>query len=202
MTSLYGREKAEILKTIYKNVKLIKISKGEKRIHSDSIVSELEIQKLITSAKPKLKLIIQFLSSSGCRISEVFNIRLNDIRVDNDICKILVIGKGQKARTVIMRRHLIKEIKKTFNGRQYLFETVHGNQYDKSNITKQISKLSERVIGSHKTAHSFRHSFCTRMIEKTRKIQAVSEYVGHSSVGITLDMYTHESLSVEELLAG
>ncbi len=44
------------------------------------------------------------------------------------------------------------------------------------------------------SAHKLRHSFATIKIAKTGKIKAVSEYLGHSSTSITLDMYVHEEL--------
>ena len=69
----------------------------------------------------------------------------------------------------------------------------------RTNVAKSLGELSERVLGRHVNAHLFRHSFGTNMIKKTRKIQATSEYLGHSNVAKTLSMYTHESLSLDEL---
>ena len=48
-------------------------------------------------------------------------------------------------------------------------------------------------------APTLRHSFATEKIAKTGKIKGVSEYLGHSSSSITLDMYVHEELTDDEL---
>ena len=200
LAATYGKEKAEVLKTAYKVVKGIKLSKNERVIRPESVLSEDEIERLINTADPKTSLIILFLSKTGCRISEALNITLVDIKERDEAAEISVIGKGAKGRTVFVSKSDLSAIRQTFIGKKYLFETIHGNRYDKVNVTKKIGKLSEVVLDKHISAHTLRHSFATNMIRKTRKIQATSEYLGHSSTAITLDMYTHETLSLDELL--
>lgn len=200
LVAAYGREKAEVLKSAYKVVKGIKLSKNERVIRPESVLSEDEIERLIKAADPKTSLIVLFLSKTGCRISEALNITLLNIRKNDDAAEISVVGKGQKGRSVFISKSDLSEILQTFKGKKYLFETIHGNRYDKVNVTKKIGKLSESILGKHISAHTLRHSFATNMIRKTRKIQATSEYLGHSSTAITLDMYTHETLSLDELL--
>ena len=200
LAATYGREKAEVLKNAYKVVKGIKLSKNERVIRPESVLSEDEIERLIKAADPKTSLIILFLAKTGCRISEALNITLVDVRENDDAVEISVIGKGQKGRAVYLSKSDFSEIVQTFKGKKYIFETIHENRYDKVNVTKKIGKLSELVLGRHISAHTLRHSFATNMIRKTRKIQATSEYLGHSSTAITLDMYTHETLSLDELL--
>jgi site-specific recombinase XerC len=63
----------------------------------------------------------------------------------------------------------------------------------------QIAKLGQRRLNRRISAHTFWHSLATRKIKETRKIQAVSEYLGHSSVATTLSLYCHDELSVEDL---
>ncbi len=200
LVAVYGKEKAEVLKNAYKIVKGIKLSKNEKVIRPESVLSEDEIEKLIQAADPKTSLIILFLSKTGCRISEALNITLGDVTETDDAVAVSVIGKGEKGRTVYLAKDDLLRMEQTFKGKKYLFETIHGNHYDQVNVTKRIGKLSEAVLGRHISAHTLRHSFATNMIRKTRKIQATSEYLGHSSTAITLDMYTHETLSLDELL--
>jgi integrase/recombinase XerD len=200
LVAAYGREKAEVLKSAYKVVKGIKLSKNERVIRPESVLSEEEIERLIKAADLKTSLIIRFLSKTGCRISEALNITMGDVKENDDAVEISVVGKGQKGRTVFISKSDFSEILQTFKGKKYLFETIHGNRYDKVNVTKKIGKLSESTLRKHISAHTLRHSFATNMIRKTRKIQATSEYLGHSSTAITLDMYTHETLSLDELL--
>jgi integrase/recombinase XerD len=200
LTVAYGKEKAELLKPVYRSVKGVKTSKNEKVVRSESILSEEEIESLIRAADPKTALIVRFLSKTGCRISEALNVTLADIVEKDDSVEINVMGKGTKARRVFISKMDYLTIRETFKGSQVLFETIHHHPYDRVNVTKKIGKLSEAVLGKHISAHSLRHSFATNKIQLTRKIQAVSEYLGHSSVSITLDLYVHESLTLQELL--
>jgi integrase len=200
LIAAYGKEKAEVLKQAYRSVKGVKLSKNERVVRPESVLSENEIQRLMDSADPKMSLIILFLSKTGCRIAEALNLKLGDIVETNDAVELTVIGKGKKARTVFLSRSDYQTIRETFKGEKYLFETIHGNPYDKANVTKKIAKLSKSILGRHASAHTFRHSFATQKIRETRKIQAVSEYLGHSDVATTLNMYVHESLTLDELL--
>jgi integrase/recombinase XerD len=187
LTATYGKERAELLKPVYKSVKGVKTSKDEKVVRFESILSESEIESLIQAADAKSASIIHFLSKTGCRISTA-----------HPPCS--VIGKGMKARTVFISKTDYRTITEAFKGKKYLFETIHHHPYDRVNITKKIGKLSEAILGKHIGAHTLRHSFATNKIQSTRKIQAVSEYLGHSSVSITLDLYVHESPTLSELL--
>ena len=200
LQATYGKEKAEVLKNAYKVVKGVKLSKNERAIRPENVLSEDEIERLIQAADPKAALIIRFLSKTGTRISEALNITLDDVKEADDAMKITVIGKGTKSRSLYLSKSDYMAVRETFKGKHLLFETIHGNRYDKVNVTKKIGKLSERVLGKHISAHTLRHSFATNMIRKTRKVQATSEYLGHSSAAITLDMYTHEVFSLDELL--
>jgi integrase len=56
-----------------------------------------------------------------------------------------------------------------------------------------------KATGRHFSPHGCRHTFATRAIERTGKLKAVSEYLGHASVSITLDMYVHEEIADDEL---
>ena len=155
LAATYGREKAEVLKNAYKVVKGIKLSKNERVIRPESVLSEDEIERLIKAADPKTSLIILFLSKTGCRISEALNITIGDVKENDDAVEISVVGKGQKGRTVYLAKDDLLRMRQTFKGKKYLFETIHGNRYDKVNVTKKIGKLSESVLGqTHQRPHS------------------------------------------------
>lgn len=109
------------------------------------------------------------------------------------------MGKGKKERYVWIPLVLCRRILATFGGTVYLFETSAGKPYSRSYVSNQIAKLGRAILGRRISAHTFRHSFATRKIKETAKIQAVSEYLGHSSVAITLSLYCHEELSEEDL---
>lgn len=199
LIAVKGKEGEGLFRNLYKSVHLVKVAKNERVIRPEAILSEEEIDSLIKSSDKKLGLIISFLSKTGCRISEAVSIKLSDIDIQDNAVSISVIGKGMKVRTVYISHADLEEIRTGMKGKTFLFETIHGNPFDRTNITKAISKLSRRVLGKRAYSHLFRHSFATNMIRKTRKIQAVSEYLGHQDVSTTLNMYSHEVLSLSDL---
>ena len=153
----------------------MKLSKNQRVVRPEAVLSEEEICRLMDSADPKMSLIILFLSKTGYRIAEALNLTLSDIVEKDDATEFSVIGKGKKARTVFLSKSDYQMIRETFKGEKYLFETIHGNRYDKANVTKKIAKLAMSILRRHASAHTFRHSFATQKIRDTRKIQAVSE---------------------------
>jgi site-specific recombinase XerD len=202
LVAVGGKDKEEVARHLYKSVHQIKISKGEKTVRPEAILSEEDIQKLMKGADKRTALIIKFLASTGCRVSEMIGIGVNDVKVKDSAVEVSVMGKGRKARTVLISKADYEAIQTTFKGTTMLFETIHRNPYNRTNITKSLGNISKRALGKHVYAHLLRHSFATNMIRKTRKVQAVSEYLGHSDVAITLSMYTHESLTLGELQVG
>jgi len=128
----------------------------------------------------------------------MIGIRLSDCKVNGGVT-IEVIGKGGKARKVRIPRKLYDEIRTTFDGKKWLFETENGSPYDRSYISHMIERQSKRAIGRMVGTHALRHSAATALISKTNKVQAVSEYLGHSDPATTLRFYVHESLTDADL---
>jgi integrase/recombinase XerD len=113
-----------------------------------------------------------------------------------------IIGKGNKERVLKLPAELVDRCRETFGGSQWLLETSGGRPYRREYVSNQIKRAGERVLGRHISAHTLRHSFASLKIARTGKIKAVSEYLGHSTTSITLDMYVHESLDMNDLSAG
>ena len=146
--------------------------------------------------------LFRFLLATGARVSEALGIRINQCRREEKAVVCPVIGKGGKTRELRVNAELWDAINKTYAGTTFLFETAGGKKLDRSNVSHQIARNVKRACGKKFSPHSARHVFATRMIAETRKIQAMSEYLGHAGVAITLSMYTHESLTDEELGIG
>jgi site-specific recombinase XerD len=200
LVSRQGKNKEEVFKQLYKCVHSVKKSHGDRQVRPESILTEEEIEALIAAADSKTARMIRFLALTGCRVSEMVNVKLADIEETSHGSKaIRIMGKGSKERTVYISEGDYQNIRETFDGKTFLFETIHGNRYSRENITKKLGDLSERILGKHVYSHLLRHSFATNMIRKTHKIQATSAYLGHSSVSTTLSMYTHEVLTLGDL---
>ena len=145
------------------------------------------------------ELLLDFLWTTGCRVSELTGALLARCEVKGKTVYIPVTGKGNKERVIRIRTSLFDAIRAEFKGTVYLFETVNGRPFSRVYVSTRIHRLALEVLGRHLGAHSLRHSFATRQIRRTNKIQAVSTYLGHSSTAITMGFYVHEQLEDNEL---
>lgn len=172
----------------------------------DKIITAVEYIKLLTKARSeRQKRFIEFLYSTGCRISELTGIRLNDCKMQGSVVVITLRGKGNKKqsfkeREIFLSLPALERIKETFAGKEYLFETSNGRRYNRCYITSQLSKLTKKVIGRALGSHCFRHTFATRKIQETGRPKAVSQYIGHSDVNLTLRVYCQDVFSAADVL--
>ena len=169
-------------------------------IGTDKIISPLEYERLLQGARSdRQRMFMMFLWVTGCRVSEMLGVKIQHCELQGDRVRVRVLGKGKKERFVWLPSVLYGLIRECFGGSTWLFATQTGKPYSRSYVSSQIAKLGRFVLDRRISAHTFRHSFCTRKIKETGKIQAVSQYVGHSSVAITLSLYCHDELSAEDL---
>jgi integrase/recombinase XerD len=175
-------------------------------VTEERVLSKDEIDRLRKHTSKRLRLIIGFLYHTGLRISEMTAIKNDQLKENGKYWKIAIVGKGKKLREIKCRKELILDIKNVFQGKTYLFEThayrngkKGGRPLDRHNITKQIKIAGDKFIGKEISAHTLRHSFATHLIQDGKNIKAVSNYLGHSSVKTTLDLYVHDHLELDDL---
>jgi integrase len=155
-------------------------------------LSYSQVLQLILGSDVKTALIIEFLFKTGCRISEMINIRPIDINVDRQV-RSSVIGKGSKQRTVFIDHELYERISKHFKGVYYLFENSNRNKLDRSNLFRKIKVAGQEVLQRAIHPHILRHSTANYLLKDCGKsLKFVSEYLGHSDTAVTLEMYIHE----------
>jgi integrase len=168
-------------------------------IGRERVLDREDFDRLMRAASPRTGLLLRFLWTTGCRVSELTGARLDRCKVDGSTVHVTVLGKGSKERTVRIPAALYESIRATFPGDVFLFTTGGGQAFSRVYVSTEIHKLALRVLGRRIGAHSLRHSFATRQIRRTGKIQAVSTYLGHSSTAITMGFYVHERLDDDEL---
>lgn len=167
------------------------ISKKEKKI----ILSSFNLNSKLPLRD---KLIVVLLYSTGVRVSELVNLKLEDINLEERFIKIS--GKGNKQRIVpftlnakeIMIEYLEKERKeKAKEDNAYLLINKNGDKLTSRGVQLIISKLSKSLFGSSKIhPHSFRHTFATTLLNNGADLRVVQELLGHSSLSTT-QIYTH-----------
>ena len=176
-----------------------------KTLEIDQVLKLLENIKPSTSENIRNRLIFEFLYGTGVRISELVNIDLSDIDLDNKIIKIR-FGKGSKQRLVPLgkalekiiesyltrvRNSLIKDTKE-----QSLLLNNQGKRLSRQSIWSIVHKIAQENELSDLTPHTLRHAFATHLLEGGADVRVVQELLGHSSVNTT-QIYTH--VTVEKL---
>ena len=142
------------------------------------------------------RLLIEMLYATGCRVSEIANIKISDINFNNNFIKIF--GKGSKERIVYFgdyaRYYLDIYLSKNINNNsKYLFVNENNDKMDITEIEKIIRDIVHNLtIKSHVTPHTFRHTFATHLLNNGADIKTVQELLGHSSLNTT-GIYTHVS---------
>jgi len=170
-------------------------------VNRERYLTKAEAMQVVASCRgPRQTMIIKFLWATGCRVSELIGIRLGDCKQTGDVVNIRVVGKGNKERWIKVSSHLFDQIRSVFTGEQWLFETGHGKPYNRSYISNQIAKVTQRATGRRLRAHALRHSFATHKIREGTPLSYVSKYMGHSSLSITADMYDHGAIDTSELV--
>ncbi|MBX3103182.1 MAG: site-specific tyrosine recombinase XerD [Bacteroidetes bacterium] len=142
---------------------------------------------------------LELLYSSGLRVSELVNLRLSHIFLNEGIVR--VIGKGNKERLVPLGESAKTCIEKYLedrvslstqkDGEGILFLNRRGSRLTRNMVFMIIKKLCDQAgIDKCVSPHTFRHSFATHMIEGGADLLAVKEMLGHESV-TTTEIYLH-----------
>ena len=141
------------------------------------------------------RLIMELLYATGIRVSELVNIKINDIDISN--LSITVTGKGDKTRIVffnkVVKELLNKYIKESSEIRKndYLIINQHGKQITTRGIRLIMNKvIDETSIIKHVHPHILRHTFATHLLNNGCDLLTVQELLGHVSISTT-GIYTH-----------
>lgn len=148
-----------------------------------------------TTSKEGLKnrLLIEMLYATGCRVSEIANIKVKDINFSNN--SIRVLGKGNKERIVYFgeyaRYYLNKYIER--HKSEYLFVNKDNAKLNIHEIEYMVREIVKNLtLKTHVTPHTLRHTFATHLLNNGADIKTVQELLGHSSLNTT-GIYTHVS---------
>lgn len=146
------------------------------------------------------KAIVETLFSCGLRVSELVNLKISNLYLDDEFIK--VEGKGSKQRLVPISEKAIHELRLYFIDRNQL--TIQPEYQDYVFVSHRRKKPLTRVMvflmikdlvektGIQKTVspHTFRHSFATSLLEGGANLRAIQAMLGHESIATT-QIYTH-----------
>ena len=137
--------------------------------------------------KPVERAMVEMLLSSGLRVSELCNLKLEDVDF-NGLTIYVKNGKGSKDRTTfftpVARKYLKKYLEQNKHKSEYVFTNHFGNQYTPSGIRHKTTDLAERCQ-IHIHPHRFRRTLATDLAEKGMPIQEIQKLLGHTSIETT-----------------
>ena len=162
----------------------------------DSLIESIDLS---TKEGQRNRTILETLYSCGLRVSELCNLKISDLFLEEGFIK--VEGKGSKQRLIPISPRAIRELHLYFIDRNqisikkdyedYVFISKRGTNISRIMVFHIIKTLAE-AIGLKKriSPHTFRHSFATHLLEGGANLRAIQCMLGHESIGTT-EIYTH-----------
>jgi integrase/recombinase XerC len=166
--------------------------------HMDILLDDIDFGNDFEGVRNKL--IIETFYNTGIRVSELLNLKINSINIDE--LKLRVTGKRNKERIIpftrvfrdSLQRYLVMRTEKYTSGNDdFLFLTEKGS--------KMYPKLVYRIVNRYlnlittiekKSPHVLRHTFATHMLNAGADLNAIKELLGHSNLAAT-EIYTHNT---------
>lgn len=186
------------------NLEIIKIKKEDKLpqyLSNEQAIKVLSLPNLNKEKGIRDKAILETLIATGVRVSELVNIKLQDI--DFKDYKIKVNGKGDETRYVPIREESINYLKKYVDNvrfkivpskkeySEYAFLRENGTKFTRNSIYLITKKYGEKAnLPFLLTPHVFRHTFASILINNGCDIPTIQKFLGHKNL-TTTEIYTH-----------
>ena len=189
-----------VLEDVSLNIERPRLRKRLPDVLTVEEVDKLLDIKLDTVFDYRNKAMLELLYGTGFRISELLNLRIEDI--DFEDCIVRCLGKGSKERIVPIGEYILDSLKAYLCVRselskskkcEYLFLSNRGNQLDRTNFFRILkSILKGKGISKDISPHGLRHSFATHMVEYGADLKVLQDLMGHADIATTR-IYTHIS---------
>ena len=182
-----------------------KVKKSLPNIMSIDDVTHLLNIELNDDFDYRNKAMLELMYASGLRVSELVELKLNDIDFNDDIIRIM--GKGSKERIIPIGDIALEYLEEYINNHRinmlkgintdYVFLNNHGKKMTRQGFFKIIKKIAkEKGINSEISPHTLRHSFASHLLKYGADLRTIQELLGHSDISTT-QVYTH--IANEEL---
>ena len=195
-----------ILEGIIETNPTVLLESPKKGLHLPEVLSTAEIDSILAvidlsnSEGQRDKAIIELLYSCGLRVSELCNLKMHDLFLEEGFLK--VVGKGNKERLVPISNQAIKELDLWFLTRNtitpkageedYVFISVCRKQHlSRITVFHNLRLYAERAgITKKISPHTLRHSFATHLLEGGANLRVIQAMLGHEQISTT-EIYTH-----------
>jgi site-specific recombinase XerD len=159
------------------------------------VLSKKELRRLFAAPQRlKHKVMLSLIYSAGLRVSELCNLKINDIDSDRMLIRV-VKSKGKYDRYVVLSQSLLAGLRNYFlsaKPKDYLFNGLVKGKPLGTGAVQQTFRLAVKKAKINKdvSVHSLRHTFATHLLEQGVDIITIKEQLGHSSIESTL-IYLH-----------
>lgn len=166
------------------------------------VLSLEEVEKIISSVDlsdplgHRNKAILETLYSCGLRVSELVELKISDLFMDDSFVK--VTGKGNKQRLVPIGEpakeailHYLKQTSRLMAKEDTLFLNRRGKRLTRVMVFNIVKTHAAKAgITKNISPHTFRHSFASHLVENGADLRVVQQMLGHESI-LTTEIYTH-----------
>lgn len=146
------------------------------------------------------KAMLELMYGCGLRVSEICDLKVNDLDMTN--CLVRILGKGNKERDIPIGEYAIYYIKLYLEQRDCLlkkkssdklFLNNHGSGMTRQGFFKNLKKLlKEKGLNQNVSPHTLRHSFATHLVNRGADLRSIQEMLGHADISTT-KIYTRVS---------
>lgn len=181
---------------LHRNLDFSRFKNLRKSTHLPTVLSVSEIRKILNCIlNLKHRMVIALMYSSGLRVSEAVNLRVQDIDLERSVL-IVRQGKGKKDRITLLPDMLKKDMESFIQDKkndEFLFISNQGKgKYPIHTRTVQKvlkSAIAKSGIRKDITPHDLRHSFATQLLENGIDVRYIQTLLGHRNISTTM-IYT------------
>lgn len=187
----YEMIKGNVCENISNVLIIPKFKKSIPDILSIEEVDKLLDIEVIDHISARNKAMLELMYASGLRVTELINLKPNDVDFENNTVR--TMGKGKKERIIPIGDYATVAVKNyLYNYRpdnkkcDYLFLNNHYNQMTRQGFFKVMKKLLlEKGINIKFSPHTLRHSFASHMLSNGADLRTIQELLGHSNISTT-----------------
>lgn len=183
---------------------MLKINSIKEKYVTKKPFSDIELAKIRDSLEDnREKALVEFLLSTGCRVSEVAGLKVGNIDFRTGEC--VVLGKGNKERTVYLNNKSMYYLERYLGGfvdaERPLFMNARGRGMTKQNIEELMRIIGKRAGVSKVHPHRFRRTMATNAMKRGMPVQYIQVILGHSKLDTTMIycIYDKEVVKAEYL---
>ena len=174
---------------VLKNPQNINLKFAKRNKTLPVVLSRREIHKIIKATEnTKYRLMITIAYACGLRVSEVVNLKVSNLDIDELIVHIKK-AKGKKDRISILPEKMqndLRNITAGKNANDFIFNSNRGGKLTTTSLQKMFRKsLVKTNVKKPATFHSLRHSFATHLLENGTDVRYVQELLGHANIRTT-----------------